>query len=64
MKARQDKGRNYRINGTVTAEERAALDRLVARSPFNSISAMIGGLALVLDKDPGLFSAIIDEATA
>lgn len=62
MKSRQNKGRHCRINATVTEEERAALDRLLDRGPYRSLSTMIGGLAMVLDKDPGLFMAIVDEA--
>jgi len=61
MKPRQDKGRHCRINATVTEEERAALDRLLDRGPFRSISTMVGALAMVLDKDPGLFMAIADR---
>jgi hypothetical protein len=60
MDARQNKGRHCRLNATVTEAERAALDRLLNRGPYRSISTMIGGLALVLDKRPGIFTAIAD----
>lgn len=54
VKAKQDKGRHCRINATVTEEERAALDELVARLGYPSISVLIGALAvLTLAKNKG-----------
>jgi hypothetical protein len=44
-KAKQNKGRDCRLNATVTAEERAALDSLAERSGL-SVSTVIGKLAL------------------
>lgn len=41
-KAKQNKGRDCRLNATVTIEEKAALDRLAAAGGFKSTSALIG----------------------
>lgn len=49
-KAKQNKGRNCRLNATVTPEEKAALDRLAIAGGFRSTSAMIGALGVHLEK--------------
>ncbi|CAK0767624.1 hypothetical protein CCP3SC15_360024 [Gammaproteobacteria bacterium] len=49
-KAKQNKGRDCRLNATVTIEEKAALDRLAAAGGFKSTSALIGALAVHIER--------------